>query len=717
MTAALASLPPSHLQPVTLPPLRQELRIEPGAPLVGGAPSWTLFDPLKHAFYQLGRIEFTILSAWASGAMDGIRDRLTRDGLDPEEAGEAVGRVVEFSLANHLTLSPMRDTVASFARARALQRRAWWKWMLDNYLFFRLPLVRPAAFLERTLPRVAWLFSPVTIGAFVLLALLGFFLVARQWDTFLASFPYFFSWEGAAAYGAGLIGVKTIHELGHAYAATRYGCRVPTMGVSFLVMMPVLYTDTTAAWRLTSRRRRLLIDSAGVAAELMLATLATLAWVILPDGPLRSVAFVTATTSWIMSLAVNLSPLMRFDGYYILSDLLGVPNLQQRAFAFGRWRMRELLFGLSEDAPEPMPAGLRRALIAYAWISWAYRLALFVGIALLVYHFFFKLLGLVLFAVELGVFIVRPIAKELAEWRQRRIHILSTRRGRITLALTAALALAAILPLDRHVTAPAVLTPVAAAPIVAGEPARIDRILVAEGTRVRAGQPLFELSAPDLVRDAAEGQARVASLQAQFDRSGADAKDMLNRAVLEREIAAEQRALAGVGVRRAKLLLRAPIDGVVVDLSPAMHSGRWLGGAETVARIVTPGQYDVQAFVDEREVARIDDGAVARFIPDDPLLASRAARLVDRSAGAIQLMDQPMLASTQGGPIAVNVDAQRNLRPTKALYRVRLLAARGDGVLQPQAGTIRISGDRRSVAGRLIRFVLRTLRAEASLTG
>jgi putative peptide zinc metalloprotease protein len=717
MTAALAA--PTGVQPqaVTIPPLRQELRIERGAPLVDGAPSWTLFDPLVHAFYQLGRTEFTILSAWASGAIEGVRDRLARDGLEPEEAGEAVGRVVEFSLANNLTLAPMQDTVATFTRARAARRRAWWKWMVDNYLFFRLPLVRPAAFLERTLPRVAWLFSPITLGAFAMLALLGLFLVARQWDVFLASFPYFFTWDGAAAYGAGLIGVKLIHELGHAYTATRYGCRVPTMGVSFLVMMPVLYTDTTGAWRLTSRRKRLLIDSAGVIAELMVATLATLAWVVLPDGPMRSIAFVTATTSWIMSLAVNLSPLMRFDGYYILSDWLGVPNLQNRGFALGRWRLRELLFGLGEPPPEPMPTTLRRILIVYAWVGWVYRLVLFLGIALLVYHFFFKTLGLILFAVEMGVFIVRPIWNELSEWRQRRSRAFSTRRGRTTLAIVAALALLAVLPLDRHVSAPAVLAPVSAVPIVAGEPARVDRVLVADGARVRAGQPLVELSAPDLLRDTAEREARIGQLRAQLDRSGADEKDMLNRAVTERSLAAEQLALAGVGVRRAKLVLRAPVDGVVVDLAATTHPGRWLGGAETLARVVAPGQYDVQAFVDEREVGRLAQGADARFIPNDSLLASRPAKLIERSAGAIQYMDQPMLGSIQGGPIAVTADARKSLRPEKALYRLRMLAAQGPGPLQPVAGTVRIRGDSQSVMGRTLQLILRVFRAEASLTG
>ncbi len=702
---------------VSIPPLRQELRIEPGAPLVNGAPSWTLFDPIKHAFFQLGGVEFKIFSAWANGALDDIRDSLADDGLDAEEAGEAVGRVVEFSLANNLTVLPMRDTVASFTSARNAQRKAWWKWMVDNYLFFRLPLVRPAAFLERTLPRVAPIWSPLVLWAFVILAAAGLILVSRQWDAFMASFLYFFSWQGLIAYGIGLSAVKVIHELGHAYTATRFGCRVPTMGVSFLVMMPVLYTDTTAAWRLTSRRQRLMIDCAGVAAELMVASIATMLWVMLPDGSLRSIAFITATSSWVMSLGINLNPFMRFDGYYILSDMLGVPNLQPRAFALGRWRMRELLFGLGEPAPEDVPDRLRRMLIAYAWGTWLYRLALFIGIALLVYHMFFKLLGIILFAVEIGVFVMRPVLAELKQWSARRDTILRSRRGRMMVSGAGVLLFLTLLPLDRHVTAPAVLSPIGAAPVVAGDPARVERVLVQNGDRVKAGTALVELIAPDLISAAAQSRVRIAQLQSQLDRGGADEKDLSDRAVIERQLATETSALRGFELRQNRLVLRAPFAGEVADLERDIHPGRWLGGAETIARIVTPDSYDVQAFIAEDDIGRVVDGARAHFIPNDPLMASRPAKLVERSASAIQWMDQPILASTQGGPIAVDEDPSKALKPHEALYRIRLIAARGAGPMQPVAGKVRIDAKGESLAGRFFSYIARTLRSEASLTG
>jgi putative peptide zinc metalloprotease protein len=711
----------SEAQTLSLPALRQELRIERGAPLINGAPGWTLFDPVRHLFFQLGEIEFAIFSNWASGRIDRVAEVLSAKGMDPQEIDAAFGRTLEFSLANSLTQKPMGDAVATYQQQRTAARKAWWKWILDNYLFVRFPLVRPSAFLERTLPRVAPLWSRSALTFFAFLALLGLFLVSRQWDAFMASFLYFFSWQGLLAYGAGLFAVKIIHELGHAYTATRFGARVPTMGVSLMVLMPMLYTDTTGAWRLRSRKERLMIDCAGVSAELMVASLSTLIWVMLPDGSIRSVFFVFATSSWVMSLAINLNPFMRFDGYYVLSDLLGVPNLQPRAFALGRWKMREWLFDLRDPPPEAVPAQLQRGLILYAWLTWIYRLVLFIGIAVLVYHMFFKALGILLFIVEMGVFVAKPVFSELKVWASARDRIGRTRRGRRWPWILGGIALIAILPLDRHVSAPAVLAPVGTAPVVSGDAARIDRILVKNGQRVKAGAVLMELSAPELQSAAAATKVRIAQLQAQYDRAASDKEDLSNRQVIERELAREQDALAGFERRAAKLVLRAPISGVVSDLSPDYHPGRWLGGAEVLARILTPGDYDVQAYVSERDIERIAVGGLGRFVADDAARRSSRVKLVERSLSATELLDQPLLASSNGGPIAVDVNAKTDaLKPREPIYRVRLIAAKANadaGNIRPMTGTVEIEADNRSLIGWLIADILDLFRQEAAVTG
>lgn len=702
-----------------LPRLRQELQIEPGAPLVTGAPSWTLFDPVRHAFFQLGRLEFRVLSHWGRGSANTVRDALIAEGIQPADASDAVARVVDFSLTHSLTERPPGDAVATLAARRATTQRDWWQWLLDRYLFVRVPLVRPAGFLRRTLPHVAPIASRLGIGLIVAAAVLGLFLVTRQWDVFTGAFRSMLTANGLIQYAIALAFVKVLHEFGHAFTATHFGCHVPTMGVSFLVMVPVFYTDTTGAWRLTSRRQRMLIDGAGMMTEIGVAACATLLWVMLDDGPLRAMVFVLASTSWIMSLAINLNPLMRFDGYYLLSDAIGVPNLQARAFALGRWKLRELLFGLGEAPPETMPRRLRTGLIAYAAVVTIYRLLLYLGIALLVYHFFFKALGVLLFIVEIAVFVVRPIFSEVSAWRARRDAIAASPRARKLAVGLGLLAFSAFLPLDRSIDAAALLSPINDIPIVVDTPAQVVSVLVENGQKVTVGTPVAVLDAPEITRDVAAHRVAVARLDAQLARVAGEPEDLSNRGILERERMAERDALDGLARQAARMVLRAPIDGRIVDMLADVHPGRWIGAGQAMARIVGVSGHDVQAFIREDDIRRLQRGALGRFVPNDPSQPSRRVKLVSMAPSATTEIDLLQLAAVNGGTIDVDTTDSTRLKPRKALFRARLMVEAdttpSKSAPQPVAGIIRVEGKGVSLISYMTRLVGRTFAREVSV--
>ena len=147
-----------------------------------------------------------------------------------------------------------------------------------------------------------------------------------------------------------------------------------------------IYTDTSETWKLRSHRHRLAVSAAGILVEMALAGLATLAWALLEDGALRQAMLYLATTGWALSLALNASPFMRFDGYFILSDLLDFPNLHERSGAAARAWLRRTLLGWDEPDSEPLPASMRQALIAFALATWIYRFVVFAGIAVAVYQ-------------------------------------------------------------------------------------------------------------------------------------------------------------------------------------------------------------------------------------------------------------------------------------------------------------------------------------------
>ncbi|HSM42371.1 MAG TPA: biotin/lipoyl-binding protein, partial [Afifellaceae bacterium] len=535
-----------------LPPLREDLRLLPAAPARDGSPRWVIFDPARHRYFQIGLEAFELLSRWSAGSIMTLVDRVRRD-LGRLVQLTDIDLLVRFLAANGLTQEPLQHGWRDLWEQARATKRSSFSWLLHNYLFIRIPLVRPQRFLKRTAWLVAPFFSRVFLSVVLVMAMAGLYLISRQWDVFLTTLVGFLSVEGLLLYAALMVMVKVLHELGHAYTAHRYGCRVPTMGVAFMVLYPVLYTDVTDAWRLRSRRQRLLIDSAGVIVELVIATVATLFWVFLPDGAARSVCFVLATTGWVVTLAVNLNPFMRFDGYYLMSDFLGVENLGPRSFALARWWLREKLFGLGVAPPESMSGGLRRTLIAYAFGTWIYRLFLFIGIALLVYAFFFKVLGIILFAVEILWFVALPVWREIAEWWTMRARIVRSPRTRFTFAVLLFLVAAFAVPWQTTIVAPAVLKSDHEASIFPPVPARLEAVEVSDGDIVEAGTVMFRLLAPDLEHQLAQSERRIALLKRRRDRRTVDTIDLAETLTLEQELKQESEKAAGLRTQIAAL--------------------------------------------------------------------------------------------------------------------------------------------------------------------
>ncbi|MDY4375498.1 HlyD family efflux transporter periplasmic adaptor subunit [Pectobacterium carotovorum] len=681
-----------------LSPLRDELILHAGPANRDGSPSWTLEDPLRGLYFRIGWAEMVMLSRWSMGNAAQIvaevnqTSALTLDDSDVQYFNR-------FLQANSLTRVSGDEAMAQFSRQVEQSRVSIWRKLLKNYLFFRIPLWHPDRFLGATLPWIEPFFSRTFLKLTLLVAVLGLFLAGRQWETFKHTFLHFFTLEGAVLAGLTLCFTKILHEFGHAYTCKRFGARVATMGVAFLVMMPVLYTDTSGSWKLTRRRQRMAIGAAGMMTELVLAAWATLAWSFLPDGMLRSAAFMLATTTWIMTLAINLSPLMRFDGYFLLSDGLQMPNLQNRGFAIGRWQMREWLFGLGDAPPEHFPRWLQRTLVGYAFAVWIYRFFLFTGIAILVYHMTFKLLGMLLFAIEIGYFVVMPVVNEVREWSKRRKDYRMNRNMTTTLTVSAVVLLLLMIPWQRGVYAPALLRAEQQSSLYMPVPAMIQRIDVQVGQPVRAGQTLFTLSSDALAHERQQLERQIATLnwQSTFQVFNKEAAGDHQRVKQEHEAALQK--LQVLQRQSEQLTVRAPIDGVVADMATPLETGEWLGQGEWLAVVTKPTGGLVEAFVSEKDWQRLRTGAKGTFYLQDVSRSSLPLTIVEIASTATRdLNAAPELASIYGGDIATLSDAQRKLHPEQAVYRV-LLSLPDDYRAQPQVlrGTVVMDGEAQSL--------------------
>ena len=708
----LASALPGTARQTPLPVLRRTLRLHPGPRSRDGSPSWTLEDGARGRFYRIGWAEAEILARWQLGSVDAIATAVSEE-TTLALTKEDVDAFVQF-LRNMQLVEITGDSALADLRKRsdAGKGGSWGSWLLSNYLSIRIPLLRPDRFLSRTYPRVAPLFSRGFALATLLAALLGLYLAARQWDSFVHTFLHFFSLEGAALAAVTLSLTKVLHEFGHAYTCKRYGCRVPTMGVAFLVLWPVLYTDASGAWRLTSRRQRMAIGAAGMGVELCLAAWATLAWSFLPDGMLRSAAFMLASTTWILTLAVNLNPLMRFDGYFLFSDLVDVPNLQERAFALARWRMREALFGFGDPQPEHFEPWRQRVLIGYAFTTWIYRFFLFLGIALLVYHFAFKLLGLLLFAVEIVHFILRPIWAELRHWHQRRKDYRMNRNTLITASLLLVALVLLAWPWRARIEAPALLRAEQQAILLTPSGARLQRIAAQTGQRVQAGQTLFVLQSPELQHEAESLEREIEQLRRQSSLQLRASEDAARQAVAMQELRVANERRQALQQRLAQLQVSAPFDGVLADSATPLAEGEWLPAGEWLGTVIRGDTQRVEAFVNESDRERLQAGAQAWFLPEDPGRPRLRLEVEDIGQTAVrQLSAVPELASVYQGALAAQLDEQRVPVPERALYRIRLRPAdnlNGE-LLSALRGTASIEADARSPllqAGRQVLAVL-----------
>ncbi len=691
------------------PSLRDEIDIFEGPKLNNGQPSWVLHDPVRQQFFRIDWLTFEILSRWALGSGTAIVASIEQDTpLDVD--AEDIQKALTFLADNQLLRIDGAEDVQKLTSRKLARKSQWWQWLIHHYLFFRVPLFKPDKWLEKMAPLSALCFSASFLWLSLGALLLGLYQVMRQWDSFYGFVQDTLTAQGLLAFGLAVIASQVLHELGHAFTLKRYGGRVPTMGVAFLVLWPMAYTDTNEAWKIANRRQRLLISSSGIATETLIAAWALLGWALMPDGSLRSALFYLASASLGVTLAINANPFMRFDGYFILCDWLDIPNLHQRSFALARWQLRRWLFGLEEPVPEYWSRPQHAALVAFAWSVWVYRLILFIGIALLVYHLFTKLLGVLLFAIEIYWFIWFPVRSELKEWWKRKSLIVQSVHSRRTAVAAVVLIGLFVIPLPTRMTVTALLKPADIWPIYSPGPATLQGLKVQHGQHVEAGQLLLQLKAPDLLLQNNLSQARWQRLQ--WQASVASVTDAQAYAPLALSISQLQAAKAEVDrIRQQQIQYepRAPFAGRFILTDPDLAVGQWVVKNESIGAVVGPKSWQLETWVSEEQAQRLQVGDSAVFIT--PGIAHPLnARVSLIEEDATRTLQEGMLSAAHGGHVLVR-EQQGRLIPEQSHFRVSLALEEpfSPQMLTIYRGQLSLMGKAESVGGRYVRYALAVL--------
>jgi len=622
-----------------------------------GRESVIIKNPVSERYFRLTDFEYQFLKQMdGTVGVDEAIERLRLEGR--HYTSDQAATIMENAAKMGLLLGTAFGTAEFQMQAKAISENNKRLRMLSSLFFLYVPLINPDRFLDRTL----WMFRAVVNRYFIavcgIIGLIAAYLLILGLPRLKNEYLFFFTTENLLCLWIVIALTKLVHELGHAYTAKSLGLHVNTMGAALLLFIPCLYCDTTESWKLAGRRQRILISAAGIASELVLAILGVFVWYFTKPGIVNSLAFYLVAVSLISTVFFNGNPLLKFDGYFILMAYLRLPNLASKSIAYIKYLFINKALGIASFTN---PAKTERegfVYSVYGICSFIYRFFLYTGIVLGLYLRFDKVIGVVLAALALFLFVLRPLAIGTVNlWGKREEMNVGVAGWLATAAALATIAVVLLWPWSYNMTFPCYMDSAATQKITVPLQCTVTNVCISEGMPVKRGTLMFQLEpkALDLslvkarlehqlqrhtIRLLAleeEGLAHLPEKTVEMHRTG----DLI--AKIE-----EQRLFAVHGVK-------APFDGVITSLDSRMQSGFQPGAGTVVGELKSPTECVVHALVPGRFVESVKAAPdVTIWFPiQNGTLFHRTLSSV-RSTHERDLRETPF-SSARGGEIAVDV--------------------------------------------------------------
>jgi putative peptide zinc metalloprotease protein len=623
-----------------------------------------------------GRVHrFTPAARTLIAAMDGARSVQQMWELANRTLGEraptqdqVIQLLGQLHAADLLQSDVTPDVAELFARGEReikVRRRAAY----GNPMALRWALWDPDRFLEHVRPCLDLVWS--RWGALVWLAavLPAVFLVPLHWPELTHNFSdRLLAIDNLIVLYLLFPVIKAFHELGHASATKAGGGEVHDMGIILLVLMPVPYVEASAATAFRSKYRRATVGAAGMAVEMFIAALAFYLWLAIEPGLIKALLFNVMVIAGVSTVIFNGNPLLRYDAYYILCDLIEMPNLSARALRYWAYLAERYALGMRE-AEAPMASRAEKLwFVFYGLASTAYRILVTVVIALFIAGRFF-IIGVLLAAWALVAMALLPVARALRHvvasprLRKRRRRAMLVTFGSVAAALVLVLAV----PLPYHSDAEGVVWLADEALVRAGANGFVESFLAAPGSRVAAGAAVLRTRDPALEAQLRLSEGKVAELEAAYasefvaDRSRAQiVRDKLDgaRAALER---AEERA--------GDAIVRVRADGVFYVPQAGDLPGRYYRKGELLGYVIGEAPPLVRAVVPQDAVdpVRVATDRVLVRLAARPGLVLEGRMVRQVPAGEVTLPSRA-LATEGGGQIAT--DPRDAASGPKALERM-----------------------------------------------
>jgi len=617
------------------------------------------------AYHVIGQMngKHTVQELWESAC--------ERFGDDAPTQQDVVQLLSQLHGADMLLSNVPSDTAELLRRSKKVERAKWGQ-RLRSPMALRFPLVDPENFLSRTVFLVRPLFG--VFGAVLWLAVVAAAVVMAglHWSELTENVvDRVLSAQNLVVLWLAYPFVKILHELGHGYAVKVWGGEVHEMGVMLLVLMPIPYVDASAASQFPVKHRRLVVGAAGILVELFVASLALFLWIAMGPGLVRSVAFNVILIGSVSTLLFNGNPLLRFDGYYIFSDLVEIPNLAQRGTSYLGYLWQRYVFRAKPKPPHTGP-GERGWFVVYTISAFVYRAFVYVAIVLFIAGKFF-FIGVILAMWAAYSMAVAPLVKGLKYVASS--PALRDKRPRAVL-LTAAtilvlLVLVLVVPFPLRTRTEGVVWVPEESLVRAGTGGFVRNVAVESGASVAKDEVVVECWDPLLMANARVLRAQLEELQSRYD--AALVSDRVQVKILREEIEDVRREIARAEERLNALELRSPIDGAIVTPRAQDLPGRYVRQGELLAYVLDVGRPTIRVVVPQSNV-----DLVRRRTRD---VEVRLAERLDRAFPAVIKREVPeaagrlpstALGSAGGGEIAIDPSDSGGTRTFETLFQFDL---------------------------------------------
>ena len=543
-----------------------------------GRAYWVVKDPLGLTYYRFQEEEFAILQMFdGETSLDEVKDRFEADFPPQKITLEELQQFLGMLHRSGLVVVDMPGQGHQLKKRRDERKRKMLLAAVSNILCIRFKGFDPERFLDWLYPRIRWFFSSTAVFLCSVLALSALTLVAVQFEVFRAKLPefhQFFSVHNAFLLAVVLGVTKVFHEFGHGLSCKHFGGECHEMGIMILVLTPCLYCNVSDSWMLPSKWARAAIGAAGIYVEVVLASIATFLWWFSEPGLFHNLCLNVMFISSVTTIVFNANPLLRYDGYYILADLMEIPNLRQKATTILSRKLGQWCLGLKPPEDPFLPQRNQLFFALYSIAAAIYRWVVALSICWFLYKLFqsyhLEIVGKIVVIMSLYGLLFMPL------WQLGKFFYVPGRLDQVkkphfytTLGILAVAIVAFLfLPLPHSIICPLEIQPRDADSVYVIVPGTLLSANVKAGDQVRKDQPLAQLQDLDLDLQVAklrgslgENEAKLEGLvlQSSDDRRAADQIPELKEG-----IDAIKKQLAQKIEDQKRLLLTAPLAGTIL---------------------------------------------------------------------------------------------------------------------------------------------------------